>query len=134
MNSCQFFGRITRDIDLTFLANSGKAVAKFGIAVNRRFKNANGEYEADFFNVVAFGKPGEIIAEHFKKGSQIALWGRMQTGSYFNKDNVKVYTTDLILEGFDFVAGNSKGSTAGAEQAESEFDGMEPIVGEDMPF
>lgn len=134
MNNCQFFGRITKEIDLTFLAGSGKAVAKFGIAVNRRFKNANGEYEADFFNVVAFGKPGEIIAEHFKKGSQIVVWGRMQTGHYFNKDGVKVYTTDLILEGFDFVAGSSKGSTAGAGQAESEFEGMEPIDDGEMPF
>lgn len=132
MNKCMFFGRITRDVDLQFTAGKGVAVAKFGIAVNRSVKNEQGNYEADFINCVAFGKQAELIAEHFVKGNQICLNGRLQTGSYFNKEKVKVYTTDIVVEGFDFVAGNKgTGAVAGTTEIDA---GLEPIEGEELPF
>ncbi len=88
-------GRLTKDVDLRYSGET--AITKYSIAVNRKFKKA-GEPEADFFNVVAFGKAGEFAEKYFRKGQQIAIVGRLQTGSYTNKDGQKVYTTDIIAE------------------------------------
>lgn len=96
--------RLTRDVNLTFAAGSGNAICKFGIAVNRRFKKG----ESDFLNCVAFGKQGEIIAEHFQKGSPINIEGEIRTGNYTNTDGKKVYTTDIIVSAFEFISGGKK--------------------------
>lgn len=100
MNKVFLNGRLTKDIDLTFAQGSGMAICKFNLAVNRKFKKD----ETDFFNCIAFNKTGEIIAEHFKKGSPILLEGHIQTGSYENKEGRRVYTTDIIVDSFDFIA------------------------------
>jgi len=99
MNKVFLNGRLTKDIDLTFAQGSGMAICKFNLAVNRKFKKD----EADFFNCIAFNKTGEIIAEHFKKGSAILIEGHIQTGSYENKEGKRVYTTDIVVDTFDFI-------------------------------
>ena len=97
MNKCEIVGRMTRDPE-TSNTPSENVVTRFSIAVNRRFKNANGNYDADFINCIAFGKTAEFISKYFSKGMAIGLVGRIQTGSYTNKDGKKVYTTDVVAE------------------------------------
>lgn len=103
MNKVIELGRLTRDPEMKYsTGENANAVARFGIAVSRRFKNSNGEYDADFLNCVAFGKTAEFIEKYFTKGSMIAIVGRLQSGSYVNKDGVTVYTTDIVVEEVDF--------------------------------
>jgi single-strand DNA-binding protein len=100
MNKFIGAGRLTRDVEVREVGET--KVAKFGIAVNRRFKK-DGQPDADFINCVAFGKTAENIGNFFKKGSMICLSGRIQTGSYDKEDGTKVYTTDVVVEEFSFV-------------------------------
>ena len=104
MNTVQLLGNIVRDPELKYAAGSGTAVSRFTVAVKRQFKKD----ESDFINCIAFGKTAETIAQYFVKGNKIAIIGHIQTGSYDN-DGKKVYTTDIIVDAFDFV--NSKGSS-----------------------
>ncbi|MEG1185892.1 MAG: single-stranded DNA-binding protein [Eubacterium sp.] len=101
MNKVILVGRISKDPELK-TTNTGKSVATFSIAVDRRFKQ-EGQPTADFFNVVAWGKPGEIICQYLGKGRQIAINGRLQTRSYDAQDGSKRYVTEIILEEFDFI-------------------------------
>lgn len=97
-------GRLTRDPEVRY-SDNGHTVARFGIAVDRKFKK-EGEQTADFLNIVAFGKTAEFIEKYFYKGNKIVIEGRIQTGSYTNKEDQKVYTTDVIAEQVEF--GESK--------------------------
>lgn len=106
MNKVEIVGRLTRDVEIR-TTESGTVTARFSIAVSRRFKNAEGVYEADFINCVAFGKTAEFIGKYFSKGSMIGVTGRIQTGNYTNKDGQKVYTTDVVIEECEFVTGKS---------------------------
>lgn len=101
MNKCQFSGRATKEPELKYLHGDGKAVCSFTLAIRRDFKNKNGEYESDFLNCIAYGKTGELIADYVKKGSLFPIWGRVQVRNY-EKDGVKHYITEIIVEGFDF--------------------------------
>lgn len=102
MNKIQLCGRTTKEPELRFL-NSGTAICNFTMAVRREFKDKeSGNYESDFFNCKAFGKTGELIGEFVKKGALFPIWGKVQNGSYTNKDGVKIYTTEIIVDGFDF--------------------------------
>src|SRR5699024_2490965 len=107
MNSVQIIGRLTKDIELRY-ANTGTAIALFTVAVNRRFKNQHGEQEADFIRCKAFKKSAEILAQYTGKGSQIGIEGTIQTGTFDGQDGKKVFTTDVIVNNFDFL--DSKGS------------------------
>ena len=107
MNKVFLVGRLTRDFDLRYGANN-IAVARTSIAVDRQFSSQNGEREADFINIVAFGNRAETMKKYLTKGSQIAISGRIQTGSYDASDGRKVYTTDIVIEEFQFL--DSKGS------------------------
>ena len=102
MNKVFLVGRLTRDFDLRYGANN-TAVARTSIAVDRQFSNQNGEREADFINIVAFGNRAETMKKYLTKGSQIAISGRIQTGSYDASDGRKVYTTDIVIEEFQFL-------------------------------
>lgn len=101
MNAVQLLGRFTRDNEFKELG--GTSVFRNNIAVQRNFKNKDGERESDFINVVAFGKTAELLNQYFGKGQQVALEGRIQTGSYDKEDGTRVYTTDVIVNQFDFV-------------------------------
>ena len=105
MNKAILVGRLTRDPELK-TTGSGVSVCSFTIAVNRRFKNAEGNYDADFINCVAWRQQAELIAKHFKKGDMIGIAGSMQTRNY-DRDGIKVYVTEVVVEEIDFV-GNSK--------------------------
>lgn len=97
INNVTLVGRLTRDVDLRYTQN-GKAVANFGLAVNRPFKNANGEYEADFINCQSWGKQAENLANYMKKGNQIGVVGRIQTRNYENNEGKRVYVTEVVAE------------------------------------
>jgi len=111
MNNVNLLARLVYDIELRQTA-SGVSIAKFRVAVNRPFKNANGEREADFINCVAYRQTAELIARYFAKGSMIALDGRIQTGSYENQQGQKVYTTDIVVNNFYFVGSQNNAQNA----------------------
>lgn len=101
MNKVILVGRLAKDPELK-VSVSGLSHCRFSVAVDRRVKN-DGQPTADFISVVAFGKQAEVICQYLGKGRRIALSGRLQTGSYKDKDGVKRYTTDVMLEEFDFI-------------------------------
>lgn len=104
MNQVNLLGRLTKDVEFRFGAGSGNPIARFTIAVNRKFKKD----EVDFINCIAFGKTADIINQYFSKGSQIAISGNIRTGSYEAQDGTKRYTTDVVVESFDFISNNNK--------------------------
>ena len=98
MNKTILMGRITKDPETRYSqGNEPMAISRYTLAVNRRFKK-DGQPEADFINIIAFGKNGEFAEKWFKKGMQVAVVGRIQTGSYTDKDGNKRYTTDVVAE------------------------------------
>ena len=107
MNTVALIGRLTRDPEVRMTTNN-MAVGRYTLAVDRRFKR-DGEQSADFIPCIAFGKAAEFAEKYFQKGLKIAVTGRIQTGSYTNRDGQKVYTTDVVIESQEFV--ESKGDT-----------------------
>lgn len=114
MNKVNLIGRLTKDAELQQAGENN--YARFTLAVNRKFKNANDEYEADFINCVAWNKTAELICEYFKKGSEIGVSGRIQTGSYDDKDGNKRYTTDVVVEEITFIGSKKESKPAEAAQ------------------
>ena len=100
MNLVVLHGNICNDIDLKYVKDGEMAIAKFSIAVGRMKKGD----DSDFFNCTAFNKQAELIAESLGKGNPILITGHLQSGSYINKSDVKVYTTDVIIDRFEFVS------------------------------
>ena len=137
MNKVVLIGRLTKDPDLNFAAGSGTAVTRFTLAVKRPFKKE----ETDFINCKAFGKTAETIAQYITKGRQLAITGNIRTGSYDAKDGTKRYTTDILVESFEFI-GNSGGNnnSQGNTSYQDNFGGMSfedemtPVDDGDMPF
>ncbi len=141
MNKVILMGRLTRDPEVRYSQGANQtAVARFSVAVDRRFKK-DGEQNADFINCVTFGKTAEFIEKYFKKGMRVGLTGRIQTGSYEDKDGKKVYTTDVVAENVEFV--ESKNSSD-SEQHDSRptpinasadgFTGFDNEDDEELPF
>ncbi|MFZ7133489.1 MAG: single-stranded DNA-binding protein [Eubacteriales bacterium] len=106
MNKVTLIGRLTRDPELKYTPQ-GTAVANFTIAVNRRFKSKSGESEADFIPVVVWGNTGENTAKYMHKGSQIAIFGRMQVRNYQANDGSKRYVTEVIAEEVTFLGSSN---------------------------
>ena len=107
MNKVILIGRLTRDPDVRYSqAEESVAVARYTLAVNRRF-HRDGEQAADFVSCVAFGKQGEFAEKYLRQGIKIAITGRIQTGSYTNRDGQKVYTTDVVVEEQEFAESKS---------------------------
>ena len=105
MNKVILMGRLTRDPEVRYTSgDQPMAIARYTLAVDRRqSRNNNGdEQTADFINCVAFGRTGEFAEKYLHKGTKIAVTGRIQTGSYTNKDGVKVYTTEVVIEDHEF--------------------------------
>ena len=124
MNKVTLIGRTTKSPELRYAPGTGTAVCRFTLAVQRAFKKD----EADFINCVAFGKIGETIAQYVLKGRQVAVTGSIRTGSYESNSGEKRYTTDVVLDGFEFI-GNSNSSNS-----EMGFGDMTPVDDGDMPF
>jgi len=132
MNKVVLVGRFTKDPEIRY-TDGGASIARFNLAVDRRYKQDNGP-TADFIGCIAFGKTAEFVEKYFKKGNRIGLTGRIQTGSYTNKDGVKVYTTDIVAEEVEFV--ESKAGASDQGNAKVNDDGFMDIPDgmEDMPF
>lgn len=113
MNKVMLIGRLVRDPDVK-TSQSGVVVARYTLAVDRRFKK-DGEQTADFIGCIAFGKTAEFAEKYFKKGIKIAVVGRIQTGSYENKEGQRVYTTDVVVEENEFTE-SKKAASENASQ------------------
>lgn len=132
MNQVQLVGRLVRDPDIRY-ANSGTTTARFTVAVDRRYKK-EGEDSADFISCVAFGKTAELIEKYFFKGTKIGITGRIQTGSYTNKDGQKVYTTDVVLESAEFVESKASNERANTQPYTTDFMSIPDIPDDELPF
>ena len=119
MNKVTLVGRMAKDMELK-QTNTGKAVGSFTVAVDRRFKR-DGQPTADFFNVVAWNKPAELISQYLHKGDRIALNGRLQTRSYDAKDGSKRYITEVVLEEFDFIGSKNDHQQESKPQAKPNY-------------
>ena len=119
MNKVILMGRLTRDPEVRYSqGENSMAIARYTIAVDRRVRRDGDQQTADFINCVAFGRSGEFAEKYFHKGIKIAVTGRIQTGSYTNKDGQRVYTTDVIVEEQDFAESKSaSANNAGAAAA-----------------
>ncbi len=106
MNNVNLVGRLTKDVELKY-TSSQTAVAIGTLAVNRQFKNANGEKEVDFINIVAWRKTAEILSNYASKGSQIGITGRIQTRNYEGNDGKRVYVTEVVAETVMLLDGKS---------------------------
>lgn len=114
MNKVILMGRLTRDPEVRYSqGDNPMAIARYTLAVDRRFNRNNDEATADFINCVAFGRSGEFAEKYFRKGIKIAVTGRIQTGSYTNKDGNKVYTTDVVVEDQEFAESKNASSGGG---------------------
>ena len=134
MNSVQLIGRLTRDPEVRY-TDGGGSIARFSLAVDRRFKQENGA-DVDFINIVSFGKTAEFIEKYFHKGMKIALNGRIQTGSYTDKDGKKVYTTDIVAENVEFCEskGTSSNNDAPAPASDGDFMSVPDGIEDELPF
>ena len=112
MNKVILMGRLTRDPDIrSSQSDNSTTVARFTVAVDRRFKR-DGDQSADFISCVAFGRTADFFERYVKQGTKVCVEGRIQTGSYTNRDGQKVYTTDVVVENVEFA--ESKGAQGGA--------------------
>ena len=136
MNKVVLVGRLTAKPELRY-TSSNTAFLRFTIAVNRNFTSADGKREADFINVVAWRKQAETISKFFDKGNLIAIEGRLQTGSYDDRDGNKRYTMDVALDNFEFVEGKNSRSTADIPEDTNEpspYDFQDSVSVENDPF
>lgn len=132
MNKVILMGRLTKDIEMRQTPN-GVSLARFSIAVTRRFKNSNGEYDADFINCIAWRKTGEFIARYFQKGSMIAVVGSIQTRSWDGNDGKKQYATEVIVDEAYFTGSKSENSTGGnTDFSDSGLDDLNSQYGDDF--
>ena len=139
MNKVILMGRLTRDPEVRYSqGESATAVARFTLAVDRRFRRE--EASADFIGCVAFGKNAEFIEKYFRQGTKALITGRIQTGSYTNRDGNKVYTTDVVVEDQEFAESKknaSEGGMPGVAPAPTSTDGFMNIpdgIDEELPF
>lgn len=139
MNKVILMGRLVKELEVRYSQGAEPiAVARYTLAVNRRFKR-QGEPEADFINCVAFGKTGEFAEKYFKKGQLVAITGRLQVRSWEDKEGKKHWTTDVIIEEQHFAESkNSSNAAAPKEGGQAAADGFYPIdesvEDDDLPF
>lgn len=133
MNKVILMGRLTKDPDIRYTSGENStAVARYSLAVDRRYKR-DGEPTADFINCVVFGKSAEFAEKYLHKGIKLVVTGRIQTGSYTNKDGVRVYTTDIMVEEQEFAESkNSGGSTVA--KTDDDFMKIEDGIDDELPF
>ena len=144
MNKVILCGRLTRDPEVRYSQGENQtAIARYTLAVDRRYKRQGDEQTADFINCVVFGKGAEFAENYLRQGTKIIAEGRIQTGSYTNKDGNKVYTTDVVVENQEFAeskaaaAKNNGGDAPTKPQASASEDGFMNIpdgLEEELPF
>ena len=134
MNKTLLIGRTTKDPDIRYTqSEQPMTIARFNLAVDRRFKK-EGEQSADFISCVAFGKTAEFIEKYVFKGTKIAVEGRIQTGSYTNKDGNKVYTTDVVVEQVEFAGAKTDSKSAAKESNDDFMNVADGLDDEGLPF
>ena len=148
MNKVVLMGRLTRDPDVRYSQGENPlAIARYTLAVDRRFSRkdgGDGQQTADFISCKAFGRSGEFAEKYFRKGTKICVTGRIETGSYTNKDGVKVYTTEVVVEDQEFAESKNSGSgdfsqpaASGSAAPVAAADGFMNIpdgIDEELPF
>ena len=117
MNKVILMGRLTRDPGIQYSQDSTTAVARYTLAVDRRYKKEGDQQTADFISCVCFGKNAEFAEKYLHQGTKIVVCGRIQTGSFINRQGQKVYTTDVVVEEHDFA--ESKASAAGNQGSQN---------------
>lgn len=138
MNKVILMGRLTRDPEVRYASGDNLAIARYTLAVDRRF-HRDGEATADFINCVTFGRAAEFAEKYLRQGTKIVVSGRIQTGSYTNRDGHKIYTTEIVVEEQEFAEGKNAGSGSSRTQPapETDPDGFMNIpeeIEEEMPF
>ena len=139
MNSINLIGRVVRDADLKFAQGSGTAVCKFTVAVDRDFKNKDGQKEADFLNCIIFNKAAEGLYPYLVKGKLVGITGRVQTGNYTNKDGIKINTFDVMVEKTKFLDSkggqtSNQGNSNNDDNSFGSTSDITPIDDGDIPF
>lgn len=139
MNKVILMGRLTRDPEVRYSqGEQATAIARYTVAVDRRFRRDGDSQTADFIGCVAFGRQAEFAEKYLRKGTKIALTGRIQTGSYTNRDGQKVYTTDVVVEEQEFAESKAAGQTTQQNPAPmARADGFMEIpdgLEEELPF
>lgn len=141
MNKVILTGNLTRDPEIS-TTSSGISMCKFGLAVQRKFKNTNGEYDVDFFNITTWRATADFCHSYLKKGSKIGLVGTIQTRTY-EQDGVKKYSTDIIADEVEFLTPKGDGGNAGgnfndgaqkSQRVKASIDKMVPMEDDDLPF
>ncbi|UYO61847.1 single-stranded DNA-binding protein [Acetobacterium wieringae] len=132
MNKVILVGRLTRDPEMKN-TNSGKTVTRFSLAVDRRFKNKDGQKEADFINIVVWGKQAEFASQYLSKGSQISLSGRLQVSSYDGQDGQRRYVTEVVADEITFLSSKKDGGNSANTQHQSNSEPMS-VMGLDEDF
>lgn len=134
MNKVVLMGRLARDVDSRYTSTNNTAVSIFPLAVNRRFVKQGEERQADFIQIVAWGKTAEFCSKYFKKGQQVGVIGRIETRNYDDKDGKRVYVTEVIAEEVYF-ADSRKDDTNGSNS--NPFESVQdftPVTDDDLPF
>lgn len=144
MNKVVLVGRLTRDPDVRYSqGEKSTAICRYTLAVDRRFKREN-EQNADFIPCLVFGKSAEFAEKYFRQGLRISVSGRIQTGSYTNKDGIKVYTTEVVVEEQEFAQSRSEQGQNSSERNQNSYAGSSPAgdgfmnipdgIDEELPF
>ncbi len=143
MNKVEITGRLTKDTEIRYSQGNNTAIARNTIAVNRRGQATEGGQTADFISILAFGKTAEFLEKYGNKGVKFEIVGRIQTGSYTNKDGAKVYTTEVVVEQIEFAeskSGNAGTSAPAASQnvpdpaPDDQFMTVPDDIAEELPF
>lgn len=132
MNNVILIGRLTRDPEIRYISDSQMAVATFTVAIDRPVKQG-AEKKVDFLRITVFGKQAENCEKYIAKGSMVGVQGRIQTGSYTDKDGKTVYTTDVVADRVEFLGGKAEKS-GGGEGGFAPPSGFHEIQDEDVPF
>ena len=133
MNKVILMGRLTRDPEVRYSQGEGQmAIARFSLAVDRRFKRQGDTVTADFFNCTAFGKQGEFVEKYLKQGTKVLVTGRIQNDNYTNKEGQKVYSVQIIVEEIEFAESKSAAANNGGSFQNAPVDNSpEPMMPED---
>ena len=132
MNKVILMGRLTRDPEVRYSqGDSQMAIAKFSLAVDRRFKRQGDTVTADFFNCTAFGKQGEFVEKYLKQGTKIVVTGRIQNDNYTNKEGQKVYSVQIMVEEIEFAESKNAAANSGSSFQTPTMGNTEPMAPEE---
>ena len=132
MNKVALIGRLTRDPEIRH--NQDKLIGRFTLAVDRRYKKDGSDTTADFIGCIAFGKTAEFLEKYVHKGTKLVVCGRIQTGSYTNKDGNKVYTTDVVAEECEFAESKATSAPQKPQEDENGFMNVPEGTDDEFPF